>query len=75
MTSLGPLGDLFHKLNNHLGIVLVNAELIEAKCPDAATRTRAADVVAAAVEALNAVKDIRRQLPPELIDGDAPSKN
>jgi hypothetical protein len=75
MTSLGPLGDLFHKLNNHLGIVLVNAELIEAKCPDEGTRTRAADVVQAAVSALNAVKEIHRQLPADLLDTRDPSKN
>ena len=75
MTSLGPLADLFHRLNNHLGIVLVNAELIEAKCPDAGTRTRAADVVEAAVSALDAVKEIRRQLPEDLIDGAGSSKN
>ncbi|WP_239490862.1 hypothetical protein [Luteitalea sp. TBR-22] len=75
MTSLGPLGDLFHKLNNHLGIVLVNAELIEAKCPDPGTRTRAADVVQAAVGALDAVKAIQRQLPTDLLDADGSSKN
>ena len=68
MTALGPLAELFHRLNNHLGIVLVNAELIEAKCPDAATRTRAADVVTAAVHALDAVKEIRHLLPDELIN-------
>ena len=68
MTALSPLADLFHRLNNHLGIVLVNAELIEAKCPDAGTRTRAADVVTAAVSALDAVKEIRRLLPDELLD-------
>lgn len=71
MTALGPLADLFHRLNNHLGIVLVNAELIEAKCPDAGTRTRAADVVTAAVSALDAVKEIRRLLPEELLDSDS----
>lgn len=70
MTALGPLADLFHRLNNHLGIVLVNAELIEAKCPDAGTRTRAADVVSAAVSALDAVKEIRRLLPEDLLEGD-----
>ena len=68
MTDLGPLAELFHRLNNHLGIVLVNAELIEARCPDAGTRTRAADVVQAAVSALDAVKEIRRQLPEGLLD-------
>ncbi len=75
MTSLGPLAELFHRLNNHLGIVLVNAELIEAKCPDAGTRTRAADVVEAAVSALDAVKEIRRKLPDRLLEGDEASKN
>ena len=68
MTDLGPLAELFHRLNNHLGIVLVNAELIETRCPDAGTRARAADVVQAAVSALDAVKEIRRQLPEGLLD-------
>lgn len=71
MTALGPLADLFHRLNNHLGIVLVNAELIEAKCPDASTRTRAADVVTAAVHALDAVKEIRHLLPEEMFHGES----
>ena len=69
MTALGPLADLFHRLNNNLGIVLVNAELIESKCPDAGTRSRAADVVSAAVSALDAVREIRRLLPEEFIEG------
>lgn len=64
MTSSDPLADAFHRLNNHLGIVLVNAELIEQRCPDAATRTRAADVVASALAALDAVKTIRRETAP-----------
>ena len=74
MTALPPLADLFHRLNNHLGIVLVNAELIEAKCPDAGTRTRAADVVSAAVGALDAVKEIRHLLPDDLLDAGGSSK-
>ncbi|MCC6164545.1 MAG: hypothetical protein IT182_14435 [Acidobacteria bacterium] len=72
MTSLGPLAELFHRLNNHLGIVLVNAELIEARTADAAARARAADVVQAAVGALDAVKEIRKQLPEHVIN--PPSK-
>lgn len=64
MTPADPLADAFHRLNNHLGIVLVNAELIEQRCPDAATRTRAADVVASALAALDAVKTIRRETAP-----------
>ncbi len=75
MTALGPLADLFHRLNNHLGIVLVNSELIESRCPDAATRTRAADVVTAAVSALDAVKEIRRMLPEELLEARESSRD
>lgn len=59
-----PLSDAFHRLNNHLGIVLVNAELIEQRSADASTRVRAADVVAAAVAALEAVKTIRQHVTP-----------
>ena len=75
MTSLSPLADLFHRLNNHLGIVLVNAELIDAKCPAAGTGARAADVVSAAVSALDAVKEIRRLVPEALLDEDGSSRN
>lgn len=68
MTSLGPLAELFHRLNNHLGIVLVNAELIESRSPDDSTRGRASDVVAAAVGAMDVVKEIRRLLPDTLLE-------
>lgn len=73
MTALGPIAELFHRLNNHLGIVLVNAELIEAKCPDAAARARAAEVVTAAVDALDVIRELRRQLPPSLLADPSPS--
>ena len=65
MTSSDPLADVFHRLNNHLGIVLVNAELIEQRCPDGATRARAADVVASAVAALEAIKELRTRVASE----------
>ena len=64
MTSTDSLADAFHRLNNHLGIVLVNAELIEQRTPDDSTRTRAADIVAAAVAALEAVRAIRDHVAP-----------
>ena len=35
---------LFHRLNNLLGVVLVNAELLEAKAPDGAAQARAGQV-------------------------------
>ena len=40
------LGLLFHRLNNQLGIILANAELLEAKSADEMSRARAAQVVA-----------------------------
>jgi hypothetical protein len=65
MSPQDPIAEAFHRLNNHLGIVLVNAELIEQRCPDAPTRTRAADVVAATLAALEAVKALRREISDE----------
>lgn len=69
MSPQDPIAEAFHRLNNHLGIVLVNAELIEQRCPDAPTRLRAADVVAAALEALDAVKTLRHE-----VSGDTSNK-
>jgi hypothetical protein len=66
----GPGGDapqgqdlqaLFHRLNNQLGIVLAHAELLEAKAADAANRERAAQIVASALAALGAVREIRQK--------------
>ena len=51
---------LFHRLNNQLGIILAHAELLEAKAQDDAHRSRAAQVVASALEAMGTVKEIRR---------------
>jgi hypothetical protein len=52
---------LFHRLNNQLGIILAHAELLEAKASDEATRARAAQVVASALDAMTTAKDLRRQ--------------
>jgi len=44
---------LFHRLNNQLGIILAHAELLEAKAAtDETVRSRAAQVVASALEAM-----------------------
>jgi hypothetical protein len=51
---------LFHRLNNQLGIVLANAELLESKAPDDTNRARAAQVVASTLEAMGTVNEIRR---------------
>ena len=50
---------LFHRLNNQLGIVLAHAELLEAKAPDDMYRSRAAQIVASALEAMTTAKELR----------------
>jgi hypothetical protein len=58
------LGLLFHHLNNKLGIMLANAELLEAKAADEMTRARAAQVVAGVLDALATVREIRLRSKP-----------
>ncbi len=56
------LHTLFHRLNNQLGIILANAELLQAKATDDATRARAAQVVGSVLEALTTAREIRGRL-------------
>lgn len=51
---------LFHQLNNQLGIVLANAELLEVRAADDATRARAAQVVSSALDAMATAREIRK---------------
>jgi len=51
---------LFHRLNNQLGIILANAELLEAKAPDGQHRARAAQMIASTLDAMGTAKEIRR---------------
>ncbi len=53
------LSELFHRLNNELGIILSHAELLEAKSADEVNRSRAAQVVASVLDALNTAREIR----------------
>lgn len=55
------LGLLFHRLNNQLGIILANAELLEAKLTDEMTRARASQVVASVLDAMTTAREIRLQ--------------
>ena len=55
------LGLLFHRLNNQLGIILANAELLEAKLGDDASRARASQVVASVLDAMATAREIRLQ--------------
>jgi hypothetical protein len=52
---------LFHQLNNQLGIILAHAELLEAKVADEGGRSRAAQVVAKALEAMTTAREIRQK--------------
>ena len=59
MDQPADLGSLFHRLNNQLGIILANAELLEAKLTEDASSSRASQIVSSAVEAISAARDIR----------------
>ncbi|MEZ5316690.1 MAG: hypothetical protein R2752_04760 [Vicinamibacterales bacterium] len=54
------LSRLFHRLNNQLGIILANAELLESRLTDDVHRARAGHVVASALEAIATAQQIRR---------------
>ena len=59
VSELSDLDRLFHRLNNQLGIILANAELLEAKSSDETSRSRAAQVVTSVLEAMGTVREIR----------------
>ena len=60
MEESAELRLLFHRLNNQLGIILANAELLESKAIDDVHRARAAQVVTSALEAMGTANEIRR---------------
>jgi hypothetical protein len=65
MDESPDIRELFHRLNNQLGIVLAHAELLEAKAVDDMSRARAAQVIASALDAMAIAKAIRHEaLPP-----------
>lgn len=51
---------LFHRLNNQLGVLLAQAELLEAKAADDASRVRAAEMVSSTLATLGTVREIRQ---------------
>jgi len=55
------LGLLFHRLNNQLGIILANAELLEAKLKDDTSRARASQIISGVLDALSTAREIRLQ--------------
>jgi len=68
LLSRGPMDEspelrqLFHQLNNQLGIILAHAELLEKKSADEATRARATQVVSSVLDAMGTAKEIRMQM-------------
>lgn len=69
MDQSAELRLLFHRLNNQLGIILSHAELLEAKSADEMSRSRAAQVVTSALEAMGTAKELRLKM----VDAAAPS--
>ena len=55
----GELGLLFHRLNNQLGIILANAELLEAKASEDYQKARAGQVVNSVLEAMTTARELR----------------
>jgi hypothetical protein len=56
------LRQLFHRLNNQLGIILAHAELMETKSSDETSRARATQVVSSVLDAMGTAKEIRMQM-------------
>jgi hypothetical protein len=58
--ELAPeLVSLFHRLNNQLGVILANSELLESKLTEEGHRVRAAQVVTGALEAIGIVQHLK----------------
>ena len=53
------LRQLFHRLNNQLGVILAHAELLEAKALDDSSRARASQVVTSVLDAMSTTREIR----------------
>jgi hypothetical protein len=62
LPPLTGIAELFHQLNNQLGIILANAELLELKARDDTSRARAAQVVSSVLEALATARSLRQHL-------------
>ena len=60
--AVPDLSAVFHRLNNQLGIILANAELLEARLAEETQRARASQVVSGALEAISTIQDLRRIL-------------
>lgn len=56
------VGSLFHRLNNQLGVILANSELLEHKLADDGQRLRAGLIVSGTLDAIDTVQHLRQVL-------------
>ena len=61
-TEENELTPLFHQLNNQLGIILANAELLESRLAGSAHHARAEQVVTGALDAITTTRRIRERI-------------
>lgn len=57
--SGADLTQLFHLLNNQLGIILANAELLEHRLTEESHKSRASQVVGSVLDAIDTTQRIR----------------
>lgn len=67
MAGEADLLALFHRLNNQLGIILANAELLEHRLGEEPHKLRAGLVVASALDAIDTVRKLRQISDPAAI--------
>jgi len=63
------LSSVFHRLNNQLGVVLANAELLESRLTAEGDKARAGQIVAGTLDAISTIQELRRAValtPPTL---------
>ena len=60
--SAAELSQVFHRLNNQLGVILANAELLEHRLADEPLRTRAEQVVTGTLDAINTAQHLRKEV-------------
>lgn len=61
-TGLSEVSRLLHGLNNQLGVILANAELLEHRLGDDANKVRASLVVSGTLEAITTAQRLRQAL-------------